>query len=274
MKSLITIFVILLVIGTVGGLAVFWVSRARDAAGLTQCHNNLKQIGLALHNYYDQNKHLPTATHANPDLPPEKRFSWLSAIYPSYMAAGPVLLFDKTKAWDAPVNCPPRGKVFDNGTLTFGEEYVWGDVVEILCPANPSRAEPSLPSLTHYAGIAGVGECAADLPLVDAKAGCFGHDRKITFKNFKHGSATTIMGTETLDAGSWTAGGRATVRGLATDKLPYFGDNGQFGSHHRGRTNVLLGDATVRFFTTSASPQVIEAMAALAGDADSARFDD
>jgi prepilin-type processing-associated H-X9-DG protein len=87
-----------------------------------------------------------------------------------------------------------------------------------------------------------------------------------------HGTETTIMLVESLDGGPWTAGGRATVRGL--EQSPYFGSTGQFGSNHSNGANVVMADASVRFFTPSMSPQVIEAMAALAGDKNVARFDD
>ena len=36
--------------------------------------------------------------------------------------------------------------------------------------------------------------------------------------------------TEVLDGGPWTAGGHATVLGLATDGRPYLGKSGQFSS--------------------------------------------
>jgi hypothetical protein len=224
----------------------------------------LKQIGLGLLAYHDANKHFPTGTLANSDLPPEKRFSWIIQIYPTYLQAGPMMRFDKSKAWDDGANCPPRWQLWDNSHGLQNEVRVGIDAFCLTCPDNPARSVPSLPTLTHYVGIAGVGENAAVLLLVDPKAGFFGYDRKVTTKDMKHGPETTIALIEALDGGPWTAGGRATIRGL-TPEIHSFGIAGQFASNHSAGTNVLFGDASVRVMT-SVSPQVLEAMAVLAGD--------
>ncbi|MCH7686786.1 MAG: DUF1559 domain-containing protein, partial [Planctomycetes bacterium] len=49
------------------------VQQARAAARRTQSKNNLKQIGLALHNFHDVHKSFPQGTHPNKDLKVEQR---------------------------------------------------------------------------------------------------------------------------------------------------------------------------------------------------------
>lgn len=68
-----------------------------------------------------------------------------------------------------------------------------------------------------------------------------------------------------------TAGGTATVRGLASG-LPYLGEGGQFSGLHRDRavggkliTHVLVGDGSVYPFSSSVSTTVFEARATING---------
>jgi prepilin-type N-terminal cleavage/methylation domain-containing protein len=59
--TLIELLVVIAIIAVLIALLLPAVQAAREAARRTQCRNNLKQVGLAMHNYHDINKGFPAA---------------------------------------------------------------------------------------------------------------------------------------------------------------------------------------------------------------------
>jgi hypothetical protein len=78
------------------------VSAAREAARRTQAMNNLKQIGLAMHNYHDVNQHLPGP--ANYDKQGKPLLSWRVHILPYIEESSLYNEFHLDEPWDSEHN--------------------------------------------------------------------------------------------------------------------------------------------------------------------------
>lgn len=98
----IMIFFMLMGVGVLAALLVPAISAAREAAQRQQGMNNLKQIGLAMHNYESAYKKMPALHGINHDGEPTG--NWRVAILP-FLEQSPLFnRFDFHKPWDAVEN--------------------------------------------------------------------------------------------------------------------------------------------------------------------------
>ncbi len=198
MRKVIEIIVLVLILLSCAGMFGPAVVRVRDAANSAACMNNLRQLALCIDNYQNcysafptaaeekasaawhgqSERALPKATKDNPDLPLEKRLSWIVHIWPFVESGDLYWKMDHKKGWNAEEN------------RFAATEFV---PKILICPGYAAPPKFDFKP-TCCVGITGIGTDAIHLPLENSRAGFFGYERILKREDIKDFADSILYG--------------------------------------------------------------------------------
>ena len=185
--TLIELLVVIAIIGVLVGLLLPAVQQAREAARRTTCVNNMKQLGIACHNYKDVNKVLPPGWQKPTDLTNFSEgnyWGWGTFILPFMEETSLFDQIDFTAEYTVSSGGPNDG---------ISANILTG----YLCPSDasgPMGIEYVNHAKSNYIG--SYGNKQIDLPAnwsSTANRGVFTENRALKFRHITDGTSKTIL---------------------------------------------------------------------------------
>lgn len=273
--TLVELLVVIAIIGILIALLLPAVQAAREAARRTQCKNNMKQIGLALHNYHSAKKALPFGSASDTELP-TPHGTWVYSILPFMEETTTFQMFNLQFPLVASVNknavsqivrgliCPSDAQATSPLRATNLQTYQ--NPTNSMMLWYPGSMGPNNDRSCDFCPASGNGVycCLGPPSFTTADVGMFRrHPKPIRFSQVTDGLANTFMNGETLPGQCVFNGAYYQNYPMCSGTLPINileNDNGadKYGRtcgfkslHAGGGANFTMGDGSIHFVSES-----------------------
>ena len=187
--SLVELLVVIAIIGVLVGLLIPAIQASRAAASRTSCMNNLRQLGVAAHNYVSAHDHFPSGSVAK-DFPSDPQHAWTFFRWSALAQLTPYL--ENTVAYNAlDLSVPLYGSNFEVRPENAQAMKIY--VAEFVCPADEIRQVSEDFAPTSYAASTGSGAGGGTPRDTD---GVFFINSRVRVGQFTDGTSKTALMSE------------------------------------------------------------------------------